>query len=124
LRDKGICARIDPRRLHASLTMLLGLEYVGPKELSMLLGISRQSAGKLLARMESEGLAARWSRTRYRLLATSRIATHSIYESGQPDKRHNTIKNGSEPLASYNAEYGRDTRYNSGSHAQHGQKLS
>jgi len=63
-----IRVRMDIRRLHESLTRILGIEFAGPRELSMLLGIDARAAGRILALMAEHGLAVRWSRSFYRLL--------------------------------------------------------
>lgn len=44
--------------------------YVTPEELSRDLAISVQSAGRVLKKMCEKGLAEKWSKNVYRLLAT------------------------------------------------------
>ena len=68
MSDARIKVTVDARRLHYGLVTLLGLEYVGAREISLLLGIDRRAAGRLLAAMARMGLAVRWSRTYYKLI--------------------------------------------------------
>jgi Mn-dependent DtxR family transcriptional regulator len=60
--------RIDVTKL-AYYLLLQGHIYVSVKTLSRILGISTRSAGRILAEMEKYGLARRWSRRTYKLLA-------------------------------------------------------
>ncbi|MEM1968188.1 MAG: hypothetical protein QXT23_01975 [Acidilobaceae archaeon] len=44
-----------------------GLNYVTAKRVSMLLGVSTKSAGRILARLEDEGFIERYSNRAYRV---------------------------------------------------------
>lgn len=79
MADARIKVSVDPRRLHYGLAALLGLEYVGVREISILLGIDRRAAGRLLAAMARMGLAVRWSRSYYKLLYPSKNLAEGRY---------------------------------------------
>ncbi|MEB3859822.1 MAG: hypothetical protein LRS43_01275 [Desulfurococcales archaeon] len=64
-------ASIDLRELALTIS-LLGARYVTVKDLSVMLGVSTRSAGKIMAKMERMGLARKYSRRAYIILAGPR----------------------------------------------------
>ncbi len=91
-------------RLHYSLRVLMGIEYLGARELGGILGIDRRAAGRLLSMMEKIGLAIRWSRSYYRLVPYSHVGRYGVNESEDPDRDSETISPGIEPLTSNNTK--------------------
>lgn len=91
-------------RLHYSLRVLMGIEYLGARELGGLLGIDRRAAGRLLSMMEKIGLAIRWSRSYYRLVPYSQVGRYGVYESDNPDWDSETIALSIKPLTSDNSK--------------------
>jgi biotin operon repressor len=94
---------VDVGRLHYSLSRLLGFEFVGVRELAILLGIDRRAAGRILAAMTQKGFAVKWSRAYYRLIALDppnlQETSQSIEKSESPDWYHDTVECGGESSA-------------------------
>ena len=44
-----------------------GKKYVTARQISRMLGVSTRTAGRILARLESEGYLVRWSRRSYKV---------------------------------------------------------
>jgi len=66
-RDRQVMlVKVDIPRLAASLSRN-GRKYLRVKDVALMLGVSRRTAGKILASMERMGLAVRWSSSVYRL---------------------------------------------------------
>ncbi len=49
--------------------------YIRVRDLAYMLGVSSKSAGKILARMESLGMAARYSNNVYRIMIKENMQT-------------------------------------------------
>ncbi len=64
------------RRVYVSLEFIAGIvaslnkNYVTPKDLSLLLGISTKSAGKVLRALEGMGYVSRYSNRAYRVMTS------------------------------------------------------
>ncbi|OWJ55609.1 hypothetical protein Pdsh_02140 [Pyrodictium delaneyi] len=59
---------VDPKKI-AQVLRRLGVVYVSPHDLTAMLGIPSRSAGRLLKAMEKQGLAIRYSKNFYKILA-------------------------------------------------------
>ena len=70
---------VNIRLLSASLRSL-GKRYVTVREVSRLLGVSTRTAGKLMARLEGEGVVRRYSFRAYEVLAPLERRSSSLRE--------------------------------------------
>ncbi len=64
---------VDVRRV-AAMLFLQGYIYITVDELARILGTSTRAAGRLLAEMQRQGYATRWSKRAYKLLVPAELA--------------------------------------------------